>query len=78
MSLLRKIGEILYFIYQWLVYVPIMAVITLLTALVTMLMCAFFDDRVWGFYPAKAWARLMCYLAFVRVKVVELSLPAIF
>ena len=70
MNFVKKIGEILYFIYQWLIYIPIMAVVTVLTALVTMLMCAFFDDKIWGFYPAKVWARLMCYLAFVRVKVV--------
>jgi 1-acyl-sn-glycerol-3-phosphate acyltransferase len=47
-----------------------MAVVTILTALITILMCSFFDDRIWGFYPARTWARLMCWLSFVRVEVV--------
>jgi 1-acyl-sn-glycerol-3-phosphate acyltransferase len=46
-----------------------MAVVTLLAALTTIFTCAFLNDRFWGFYPAKIWARLMCYVAFVRVEV---------
>ncbi len=69
MSLLKKTVRILYIVYYVLLYVPFMAVITILTALVTIVTCAFFDDKIWGFYPAKIWSVLMCYMAFVRVEV---------
>ena len=62
-------AKILYRIYFCVFFVPVGAIITILTALFTILMCAFFDNRVWGFYPARTWARLLCYLSFVRVKV---------
>ncbi len=69
MSILKKAGRILYSIYYWLFYIPFMAVMTVLAALVTTVMCTFFNDKIWGFYPSKIWAMLMCYVAFVRVDV---------
>ena len=61
--------KILYRIYFCVFFVPVGAAITILTAVFTIFMCAFFDNRVWGFYPARTWARLLCHLSFVRVKV---------
>jgi 1-acyl-sn-glycerol-3-phosphate acyltransferase len=61
--------KVLYRIYFCVFFVPVGAVITILTAVFTIFMCAFFDNRVWGFYPARTWARLLCHLSFVRVKV---------
>jgi 1-acyl-sn-glycerol-3-phosphate acyltransferase len=69
MKFLRKLLRLLFLVYELFIFFPIMAVITIATALTTILMCAFFNDKTWGFYPAKIWARLMCYLSFVRVKV---------
>jgi 1-acyl-sn-glycerol-3-phosphate acyltransferase len=63
-------AKILYRIYFCVIFVPVGAVLTILTALFTILTCAFLDDKFWGFYPARTWARLMCRLSFVRVKVV--------
>jgi len=65
----KEMAKILYRIYFCVFFIPVGAVITVLTAVFTILMCAFFDNRVWGFYPARTWARLLCHLSFVRVKV---------
>jgi 1-acyl-sn-glycerol-3-phosphate acyltransferase len=46
-----------------------MFVATVLVAGITTLMCSMFDDRKWGFYPAKIWSRFTCYFTFVRIEV---------
>lgn len=60
----------LYRLYQWLVVGPIFIVITFITALVTIVGCAIGNGNFWGYYPPKMWARTVCALLFVRVKVV--------
>ena len=57
------------FLYQWLIFVPIMLVITLLTALTTMIGCFLGDHRFWGYYPGLIWSRLTCLISLVRVEV---------
>lgn len=56
-------------IYQILIAVPLLLVATLLTALITIVMCIPTRGRFWGYYPAKLWARIFCALNFVRVRV---------
>lgn len=60
--------KILYIIYQILVS-PILLVITILTALTTILGCWIGNGHVWGYYPGKIWSRLMCYILLLPVKV---------
>lgn len=59
----------LYRIYQVLIMAPILAVATILTALITVLgtVCGF--GRWWGYYPEVIWGKLFCWLTFVRVTV---------
>lgn len=56
------------FLYQWLIFVPIFIVITLITALTVMVMAPLFGSKFWGYYPPKWWSRLTCWLALCRVK----------
>ncbi|MBQ3731801.1 MAG: 1-acyl-sn-glycerol-3-phosphate acyltransferase, partial [Muribaculaceae bacterium] len=58
----------LYRIYQWCIVSPIMLVASILTSLVTIIGCLFNQDY-WGYFPAKWWARLWCWLHLVRIKV---------
>lgn len=53
----------LYLIYQICIALPIMLVVTLLTALVTMI-GSVFNDRFWGYWPGMIWGRLF-YLVFL-------------
>lgn len=59
----------IYRIYQWLIAYPILLVLTLLTALVTIVGCTLSRSHFWGYYPAHIWSRCVCTLLFVRVKV---------
>ncbi len=59
----------LYFIYQWLVAIPILAVITIFIALITIIGCAVGNRDVWGYYPPKIWARCCCALLLIRTEI---------
>ena len=59
----------LYFIYQWFIAIPIFIVLTLLTAIMTIIGCAIGSNAFWGYYPASIWARLTCWIFLMRVKV---------
>ena len=59
----------LYRIYQWCIVAPIMLVYSIITALITMLGCLF-NQEYWGYFPAKWWARVWCWLHLVRIRVV--------
>lgn len=60
---------VLRFFYQWLIVMPVMLVITILTALTTIIGCFLGDHRVWGYYPGLIWSRLFCIVSLVRVEV---------
>ena len=53
----------LYLIYQIFIALPIMIVITVITAVVTMI-GSIFNDRFWGYWPGMIWGRLF-YLIFL-------------
>ena len=59
----------LYIIYQICIALPIFLVITIITALVTMLGCRFGNGHFWGYYPGKIWSQLTCYILLLPVRV---------
>ena len=48
----------LYRIYQWCIVSPIMLVLSILTAIITIIGCLLFKQDYWGYFPAKWWARM--------------------
>lgn len=60
---------IFYRIYQIVIMLPLMLVATTITAVVTTLGSMMGMGREAGYYPAKVWSRVMCWLAWVRVTV---------
>ena len=60
---------VLRFLYQWIIVMPIMVVITIMTALVTIIGCFLGNHRVWGYYPGLIWSRLFCLISLVRIEV---------
>ncbi len=56
-----------YRIYQIFIMLPILLVLTILAALITITGCALGGGRWFGYYPAHYWAKCWCWLAFVRV-----------
>ena len=57
------------FLYQWLVVLPVMAVVTVLAAVTTIVGCFVGSHRVWGYYPGLIWSRIFCIVSLVRVEV---------
>ncbi len=60
--------KILYRIYQICIALPILLVLTLLTALTTMI-GSLFNAHFWGYYPGKVWSQLFCYVLLIPVRV---------
>lgn len=59
----------LYRLYQIFIMCPLIVVFTILTAVITVIGCVCGLGRTWGYYPEVLWARIFCWLAFVRVTV---------
>ena len=58
----------IYRLYQWLIAAPILLVLTIVVAIIVAVGCLF-NKSWWGYYPAMIWARIFCWILFVRVKV---------
>lgn len=58
-----------YYIYQICIALPLFLVLTLLTALVTIIGSLIGGAHVWGYYPGKIWSQLTCYILLLPVRV---------
>ncbi len=61
--------RILLFLYQWLIAMPILLILTIITALITLIGCRLGNGNFWGYYPAHIWAKLICIITLVRIEV---------
>ncbi len=61
--------RILYFVYQWVIVLPMMLLLTLLTALTVIIGCTFGKCDFWAYYPGRIWSRLVCALCLLPVHV---------
>lgn len=61
--------KVLYYIYQVCIALPILLVLTLLTALTTIAGSFIGSAHFWGYYPGKTWSQLICYILLIPVKV---------
>ena len=58
-----------YRIYELLVMIPLVVVITVLTGLVTIIGCALGSNRFWGYWPPHIWSKLCTWLTLCTVSV---------
>lgn len=65
---MKVLKNILCFLYQWVIFMPVFIIITLFTALIVVVMSPVFGSKFWGYYPPKWWSRLTCWLALCRIK----------
>lgn len=66
---MKSVLFFLYRIYQICIMLPLMLVLTAITAITVAIGSICFGGRFWGYYPAMIWSRLMAWLTFVRVTV---------
>jgi 1-acyl-sn-glycerol-3-phosphate acyltransferase len=72
-----------YFIYTWVVFVPIFFLATIITALVTITGCLLGAEQIFSYYPGMIWSRLACLLALCPVKIkgrknIDRNTPAVY
>lgn len=61
--------KLLYYIYQIFIALPILLVLTILTALVTIIGSLIGGAHFWGYYPGKIWSILICFFLLLPVRV---------
>ncbi|MDR0962210.1 MAG: 1-acyl-sn-glycerol-3-phosphate acyltransferase [Mediterranea sp.] len=61
--------RIFYYVYQLCIALPLLLILTLLTALVTIVGSLLGGAHFWGYYPGKIWSQLICILLLIPVKV---------
>lgn len=61
--------KIIYYIYQLLIAAPILLVLTILTALATIIGCTLGNAAWWSYNPGKWWSRAIIRLLLLPVKV---------
>ena len=59
----------LLFVYQWLIFMPGMFIISVLASIVTIVGCLLGDGKFWGYWPGVYWAKAICCLALCPVSV---------
>ena len=64
---MKYILRFLYCVYQLLICLPVLLIITVITAVFTLIGCTLFDARWWGYYPAMLWSRMMCLVPLLDV-----------
>jgi 1-acyl-sn-glycerol-3-phosphate acyltransferase len=62
-------GKIVYRVYQLCIALPILLVLTLLTALTTIVGSFIGSAHFWGYYPGKIWSQLICRILLLPIKV---------
>lgn len=60
---------VVYFLYEWLIFIPLFILVTIIAAVSTMIGCHFGNGAVWGYYPGVVWARVTAALALCPCKV---------
>lgn len=61
--------KIIYRIYQLFIALPVLAVATVLTSLVTVIGCLIGNAHFWGYYPGKCWSYIICKVLLLPVKI---------
>lgn len=57
-----------FIIYQWLIVMPVLLVVTIVVALSTIVLSPLLPNSQLSYHPARVWAKLFCAMNFVRVR----------
>lgn len=61
--------KVLIFVYQWLIFMPGMFIISVIASIITIIGCFLGDGKFWGYWPGVYWAKAICWLALCPVTV---------
>ncbi|SHE46534.1 lysophospholipid acyltransferase family protein [Dysgonomonas macrotermitis] len=57
------------FLYQWLIFTPILVFATIITAVLVMCGCTIGKHKFWGYVPPKYWSKIVCRAALCKIRV---------
>lgn len=63
--------RIVFIIYEVLIFLPILLISSILTAIIVMIGVTIGDKKFWSYYPPKYWSKIVCRAALSRIKVVR-------
>jgi len=63
--------KIFYTLYEFIIFLPLFALFTIITAVTVMIGCSLGNCKFWGYYPPKFWSKLFCWLALCQTNVVK-------
>jgi len=61
--------SLFFVVYQWLVAFPVLLVLTILTAVFTIILSPLLPNSQISYFPARWWGRTFCYLLFIKVEI---------
>lgn len=61
--------RILYSVYQWLIFVPLLILSTIWCTLTIIIGSTLGNNKFWGYYPGVIWGRFVCTVALLKIKV---------
>ncbi|MFA6812103.1 MAG: lysophospholipid acyltransferase family protein [Bacteroidaceae bacterium] len=61
--------RVIYYIYQVCIALPILLVLTVITALVTIIGSLIGGAHIWGYYPGKFWSKAICFFLLIPVEI---------
>ncbi|MEN9919531.1 MAG: hypothetical protein RL662_1967 [Bacteroidota bacterium] len=66
---MKNLKALFAYIYQWLIFMPILLITTISTAIVVMVGCTLRNHKFWGYYPPKYWSKILCRTALCKIKI---------
>ncbi len=57
------------FLYQWFIFVPILVVSSIITAILVMVGCSLGSKKYWAYVPPKYWSKIICKVALCKIRV---------
>lgn len=67
-------SRILSSLYQWLIFVPLLIILSIITAVIVMFGSVVLrNHKFWGYVPPKYWSKVICRLAFCKINVLTNS-----
>lgn len=66
---MKSAKQMLFFLYQWIVALPVLLVVTIVVALSTIVLSPLLPNSPLSYQPARFWAKICCKIFFVRVRI---------
>lgn len=57
------------YVYQWLIFIPILILSSIVTAVIVMIGCTIGNNKFWGYYPPRIWSKIVCRLALCKIRI---------